>query len=478
MSSSDKQKSTIKGSEKFSLPSKDRIYLCIDLKSFYASVECVERGLDPLTARLLVADDSRSDATICLAVSPALKALGVPGRPRLFEAKQKIREAEIRTGRKIDYITAVPQMAKYTSCTARIYGIYLKYIAPEDIHVYSVDEVFIDITDYLPLYRMTPHELAMTMVRDVLSTTGITATCGIGTNMYLAKVAMDIVAKRMEADADGVRIAELTPMSYRLLLWDHMPLTDFWQIGGGTSRTLSTQGIFTMGDIATMSLTNEELFYQLFGINAELLIDHAWGLEPCTMPRIKTFTPVRHSVQTGQVLPKPYDYEKAGLIIREMADELCVELVSKNLVTDSIVIHIGYDYSSCDNAFFQGAFYYDYLGRKTPKHTGGTIRLGTQTNSAMRIIPAAWTFYRQAVNRQYYIRRVSVTAQNVIHENDSYFQYDLFTDPALLEKEKRLQRAIASIRSRYGRNAVLRGLNLLDDARTRERNTQIGGHRA
>ncbi len=453
-----------------------RIYICIDLKSYYASVECALRGLDPLTTNLVVADEAHSDQTICLAVSPSLKALGVPSRPRLFQAKQAVAQAERKLGRKIDYIIAKPHMETYIRYSASIYSIYLKYIAPEDIHVYSIDEVFMDITDYIDLYGMTPHDLAMTIIRDVLRCTGITATVGIGTNMYLAKIAMDIVAKKMKPDPDGVRVAELTEESYCDILWSHQPLTDFWQIGPGTFRRLCRYGMYTMGDIAVMSQKNEDLFYDLFGVDAELLIDHAWGIEPCTMPMIKAFKPVRRSVCCGQVLPKPYPYHKARLVVKEMLDELAADLTAEKLVTGSITIHISYDPSNCTDPCFRGEFGYDYLGRKKPLSTHGTVRLGTDTNCASRIIRAVTAFWDAHANRSFTVRRIFLTANNVVRETEGYYQLDLFTDYRREEKERSLQSALLQIRGRYGSCAVFRGIDLLDDARTLERNGQIGGH--
>ena len=453
-----------------------RIYLCIDLKSYYASVECALRGLDPLTTNLLVADEAHSDQTICLAVSPSLKALGVPSRPRLFQAKEAIRRAQIRLGRKIDYIIAKPQMATYIRYAASIYSVYLRYIAPEDIHVYSIDEVFIDITDYIGLYRLTPHALAVTMIRDVLRSTGITATAGIGTNMYLAKVAMDIVAKKMKPDADGVRVAELTEESYCEILWDHEPLTDFWQIGPGTFRRLARCGMYTMGDIALMSRKNEALFYDLFGIDGELLIDHAWGIEPCTMAAVKSYVPQRRCLCCGQVLPKPYPFAKARIVFKEMLDELAGDLAAQSAVTDSITVHISYDHTSCADPWFRGEFSYDYLGRKRPASTHGTVRLGTDTNASSRITRAATAFWDARVNASYTVRRMFLTANNVVGEAEGYYQLDLFTDYRREEKEKRLQAALLHIRARFGPCAVFRGIDLMEDARTLERNGQIGGH--
>ena len=457
-------------------PYTPRTCICIDLKSFYASVECVERGLDPLTTNLLVADESRSDNTICLAVSPSLKAVGVPGRPRLFEARQRIREAEMRTRRKIPYIVAPPRMALYIDYSARIYAIYLRYVAPEDIHVYSIDEVFIDATAYAELYRVSAHDLVRRILREVLSCTGITATAGIGTNLYLAKIAMDIVAKRKPADADGVRIAELNELSYRRLLWPHIPLTDFWQIGHGISRTLIRNGMLTMGDVAAMSLVNEEFLYTLFGIDAELLIDHAWGIEPCTMEEIKSYVPRDHSLNNGQVLPRAYNFEEALLVVKEMTDVLVLDLVRKNLATSGISLYVGYDHVVPPS--YSGPFHVDRYGRRVPQHARGTEALGSHTNSSFLIMEAAITIFRRIADPALCVRRLFVTALNTVPADNGCYQLDLFTDFDSLQKEKRLQEALLAIKSRYGRNAVLRGMNMEKAGTTRERNLQIGGHKA
>ncbi|MBQ8306451.1 MAG: DNA methylase [Blautia sp.] len=457
-------------------PDDSRTCICIDLKSFYASVECVERGLDPLTANLLVADESRSDNTICLAVSPSLKAIGVPARPRLFEARQRIREAEMRTRRKISYIVAPPRMALYIDYSARIYAVYLRYIAPEDIHVYSIDEVFIDATSYAELYRVSAHDLVRRMLRDVLSCTGITATAGIGTNLYLAKIAMDIVAKRKPADADGVRIAELDELSYRRILWPHIPLTDFWHIGRGISTTLIRNGMFTMGDVAAMSIANEEFLYTLFGIDAELLIDHAWGIETCTMEEIKSYVPRDHSLNNGQVLPRAYDCEEALLVVKEMTDVLVLDLVRKNLTTSGISLYIGYDHVT--DPSYKGLFHVDYYGRRVPQHARGTEALGSHTNSSFLIMEAAITLFHRIIDPSLKVRRLFVTALNTVPADTGCYQLDLFTDFDSLQKEKRLQEALLAIKSRYGRNAVLRGMNMEEAGTTRERNLQIGGHKA
>ncbi len=513
-----------------------RIYLAIDLKSFYASVECAERHLDPLTTNLVVADSSRTEKTICLAVSPSLKAYGIPGRPRLFEVIQKIRDANrerlslaVRQRRlpringqyvfssssidadalsrdpslEIAYITAQPRMQLYMDYSTRIYNIYLKYISAGDIHVYSIDEVFMDVTDYLSLYQMTARELAMAVVRDILCTTGITATCGIGTNLYLCKVAMDIVAKHVPPDKDGVRIAELDEYTYRRLLWSHTPLTDFWRVGRGYAKKLQAAGLYTMGDIARCSLGkandyyNEELLYKLFGVNAELLIDHAWGWEPTTIALIKSYRPESSSLSSGQVLHCPYTYEKAGLIVREMADLLVLDLVNKGLVTDQIVLTVGYDKASLEDGrgkHYHGSVTTDHYGRKVPGYAHGSINLGKYSSSTRLILNKATELYDQIVNPELLVRRVNITANHVIREEDippgsGYEQMDLFTDYAgleterqkekeTLEREKKLQQTMLDIRKRFGKNAVLRGMNLQEGATTIERNRQIGGHKA
>ncbi|MBQ6230852.1 MAG: DNA methylase [Eubacterium sp.] len=455
-----------------------RSYVCIDLKSFYASVECRNRGLDPLKARLVVADESRTDKTICLAVSPALKAYGIGGRARLYEVKQRLREVERTTGEHVDFIIAPPQMAHYMQVSSDIYDVYLSYIAPEDMHVYSIDEVFMDVTDYLPLYGLTAHELTIKMIREVLRKTGITATAGIGTNMYLAKVAMDVVAKHSEADADGVRIAELDEMSYRLNMWNYTPITDIWRIGRGTAKRLAENGMFTMGDVARMSLINENKLYNIFGIDAELLIDHAWGIEPTTMYNIKHYKAGVRSVSSGQVLSTPYTAEKARIIVFEMLDALVMDLVDKGLVTDAIGIDIGYDRESVDNGIYTGEIHTDYYGRSVPKHGHGMTRLGTHTSSGKKIIDAAMELYDKIIDKKLTVRRLNITANNVLPEEEGAYQYDLFTSADELKEERSLQEAMLSIKKRFGNNAVLRGTSLVEGATARERNGQIGGHKA
>ncbi len=505
----------------------NKTYIAIDLKSFYASVECVERGLDPLTTNLVVADSSRTEKTICLAVSPSLKAYGIPGRARLFEVVQKIKEVNSRRQSKapgrvlsdssyddielknnpdlaVSYITAPPRMAYYMEYSTRIYNIYLKYIAPEDIHVYSIDEVFIDVTGYLNTYKLSARELAMKMIQDVLTTTGITATAGIGTNMYLAKIAMDIVAKHVEPDKDGVRIAELDEMSYRRLLWNHRPLTDFWRVGRGYSKKLEQHGLFTMGDIARCSMGrkndyyNEDLLYKLFGINAELLIDHAWGWEPCTMADIKAYKPSSNSVGSGQVLQCPYDFDKARLIVREMTDLLVLDLVDKGLVTDQIVLTVGYDIENLNSPekrrAYKGEVTTDFYGRKIPKHAHGTANLGQHTSSTKLITKAVMELYNRIVNPDMLIRRINMAANHVVDENTvaqkaAFEQLDLFTDYDALQRqreaeekarknEKNMQQAIIDIKKKFGKNAIMKGMNLEEGATTIERNNQIGGHKA
>lgn len=456
-------------------------YICIDLKSFYASVECVDRGLDPLKARLLVADASRTEKTICLAVSPALKAYGIPGRGRLFEVKQRIREIKAATGQEIDFIVAPPRMARYMEVSTRIYGIYLKYIAPEDMHVYSVDEVFIDCSRYLKLYGMTPRELTRRMLKDVLTQTGITATAGIGTNLYLAKIAMDIVAKKAPADRDGVRMAELDEGQYRELLWSHQPLTDFWQIGSGTVKRLAGKGLYTMGDIARCSLGrredfyNEELLFRLFGVNAELLIDHAWGIEPCTMEDIKSYRPTSHSNGIGQVLSRPYTWEETRIIVQEMLEQLVFQLVNDGLATDAIVLHVGYDR---ENVSYQGECVTDHYGRRIPRSAHGTANLGGYTALGSRILPAVMTLFREIVDPKLTVRRVNVAAIRVLEEKNVPEQLDLFQDSTGAAREKQLQWAVLGLRKRYGNNAILKGMDFLQGATTMQRNEQIGGHKA
>lgn len=500
-----------------------RTYIAIDLKSYYASAECVSRGLDPLTTNLVVADMSRTEKTICLAVSPSLKAYGIPGRPRLFEVVQKVKQVNAQRKRNapdkeltgesyldkelrdnpalaVSYIVATPRMAYYVELSTRIYKVYLKYVAPEDIHVYSIDEVFIDATAYLHTTGLSAHEFAMRMIRDVLATTGITATAGIGTNMYLCKIAMDIVAKKMPPDQDGVRIAELDEMSYRRQLWTHRPLTDFWRVGRGYAKKLEVCGLFTMGDIARCSLDNEDILYNLFGVNAELLIDHAWGWEPCTIAEIKAYKPASNSISSGQVLQNPYTYEKARLVVREMADQLSLDLVEKGLVTDQLVLTIGYDIESLTNPEiakkYAGEVTTDRYGRKVPKHAHGTHNLKQPTSSTMLIVAAVMELYRRIVDRDLLVRRITLAACRVMDESsanndndDVPEQLDLFTDYAAreqerreteikLKKERKIQEALLGIKKKYGKNAILKGMNLEDGATAAQRNEQIGGHKA
>ena len=498
-----------------------RTFIAIDLKSFYASVECRERGLDPLDTNLVVADESRTDKTICLAVTPSLKSYGIGGRCRLFELKQRVREAN--AGRRhdapghklegkshffselqrdpslaVDFLIAPPRMAHYMEYSTRIYKVYMKYVAPEDIIVYSIDEVFMDVTRYLKTYGLSPHELAMKIILDVLATTGITATAGIGTNLYLCKVAMDIVAKHIPADENGVRIAELDERSYREKLWAHTPLTDFWRVGRGYAKKLEENGMFTMGDVARRSLTDEDALFKLFGKNAELLIDHAWGYEPCTVEAVKAYKPSTNSLGSGQVLHEPYTAEKARIVLREMADALSMDLFAKKLVTDQIVVTIGYDIENIRDAKrraqYKGEVVRDGYGRQIPKHSHGTINLARHTSSTKRIMDAASELYDRVVNRELLIRRLNVTACRVIPESeapreDAPEQLDLFTDyaaleaerereNAALEREKRKQAALLKIKQKYGKNAVLRGMNYEDGATMLDRNGQIGGHKA
>ena len=464
----------------------DRVYICIDLKSYYASVECVYRGLDPLKANLLVADESRSDQTICLAVSPSLKAKGVPSRPRLFEAKQAILQYEIINHTKIDYIIAVPRMAEYERISALIYEIYLRYVAPDDIHVYSIDECFIDCTAYLHAYRKEAEAtgtnaarvMAMTMIRDVLKTTGITATVGIGTNMYLAKVAMDIVAKKAPADEDGVRIAELNEDSYKFLLWDHRPLTDFWQIGPGKSRRLNAAAMFTMGDIAERSLWDEEFFYKTFGIDGEIVIDHAWGIEPVTMADIKNYHTESHSLSNGQVLPRPYKYMEARLAFQEMIEVLCSAMFSKSLAAKVCSWWVSYDYKSLELLpHYDGPLSIDYYGRIHPRHNNGTVKLPIYTNSIELISPPMLEQFDRKTDHRLLYRRLGVCAEDVKADSGA-FQTNLFVDYDALERDRRIQSAMLQVRQKYGANALFKGMNLLDGAMTLERNTQIGGHKA
>lgn len=478
---------------------KDPTYIAIDLKSFYASVECVARGLDALKTNLVVADPTRTDKTICLAVSPSLKSYGIPGRARLFEVVQQVRKINAARGRKarltgsstdnaevlsnpslkLDYIVAPPRMAHYMEVSAKVYEVYLKYVSSEDVHVYSIDEVFIDATDYLRLYGITAHELAMRMIRDVLSTTGITATAGIGPNLYLAKVAMDIEAKHSPADKDGVRIAELSEMSYREKYWTHRPLTDFWRVGYGIAARLEANGLYTMGDVARCSLKNEEVLYRLFGVNAELLIDHAWGWEPCTMEAIKKYRPSANSLSSGQVLQSPYSFEKGKVIVREMTDLLVLDLVEKRLVTDQMVLHIGYDMESLSQAKgYHGDVEKDWYGRKVPKPAHGSVNLGRQTSSTTLIADAVMDLYDRIVDRRLLIRRVYVVANHVVDESRvEGVQLNLFEEPVDTSRERSRQEAILAIRRKFGKNAILTGIDFEEGATTRERNNQIGGHR-
>lgn len=501
----------------------ERYYLCVDLKSFYASVECIQRGLDPLATLLAVADESRTEKTICLAVSPALKAYGVSGRARLFEANEQVRRANaarlrnIPTHRfsgsstdarelakdptlEIDFIAARPQMGKYMEVSSHIYNVYLRYIAPEDIHAYSIDEVFIDLTAYLKTYTATPEQLAQKLVRAVLEETGITATAGIGTNLYLAKVAMDIVAKKMPPDESGCRIAQLDEMSYRRQLWAHEPITDFWRVGKGYARKLEKYGLRTMGDVALCSVGkatdrhNEELLYKLFGVNAELLIDHAWGYEPCTLEHIKAYKPTTNSISTGQVLSCPYSTAQARLIVGEMVDDLVLNLVEKRLKTDQIVLTIGYDRESltAPGIRYDGPVVKDPYGRNIPKHSTGTVNLGGHCSSTRRIMEKVLTLYDQIVGAELLVRRLTVAANHVLPEDQipepQPEQLDLFSDmeekqqaqqkqTCAEEKERRQQEAVVEIKRRFGKNAILKGMNYQQGATARQRNEQVGGHR-
>ena len=481
-------------------------YIAIDLKSFYASVECVERGLNPLDTCLVVADESRTEKTICLAVSPALKAFGIPGRPRLFEVVQKIREVNRARGSAgksssgaelaanpslaVDYIVAPPRMKHYIDFSTRIYSVYLRHIAPEDIHVYSIDEVFIDATAYLKTYKISAHELAMRMIREVLAETGITATAGIGSNMYLCKIAMDIVAKKMPADKDGVRIAELDEASYRRKLWSHQPLTDFWRIGRGIARRLEANGMFSMGDIARRSLTNQKWFYREFGVNAELLIDHAWGIEPVTMDLVKAYRPETRSMSSGQVLQRPYKWDEARNVVREMADSAALDLVEKDLVSNQLTLTIGYDR---ENSGYSGRTHIDRYGRQVPYHSHGTANF-TYTSSSRIIIEKVTELFDRIANPKLTVRRLTISINNIIPEDKmptqpQIIQYDLFTDyeelerqqkakREELEKERRRQKAVIQLRKKFGKNAILKGLNFTDGATQKDRNQQIGGHKA
>ena len=494
----------------------DKIYVAIDLKSFYASVECNERGLDPLTTHLVVADNSRTEKTICLAVSPSLKAYGIPGRARLYEVVQKVKE--INNQRKVDnpshrftcssyddvalkknkdlelsYIIAPPRMAYYMEYSNKIYQIYLKWFSKEDIYVYSIDEVFIDVTNYLSTYKMTPRELVTQIIHNVVEETGITATAGIGTNLYLAKVAMDVMAKHISPDKNGARIAGLDEMAYRKYLWSHKPITDFWRVGKGIAAKLQKHGMFTMGDVARASVHDEEILYKLFGINAELLIDHSWGYEPCTIDSIKSYKPVTNSISSGQVLSMPYDYEKTKLIVKEMTELLTLDLVQKKLVTSKLVLTIGYDVDNLKDKRISKQYYgditLDFYGRKVPKHAHGTVNIDHKTASTKIITEAVMDLYDEIINPNLLVRRVYITAENVVNEDDyknikSYEQMDLFVDYEEIDKkrkkeemEKSLQKAVINIKNKYGKNAILKGMNFIDGGTTIERNGQIGGHK-
>lgn len=458
----------------------EKTYIAIDLKSFYASVECRERNLDPLTTKLVVADKSRSSKTICLAVSPAMKVYGLSGRSRLFEVEAKAREIKRTTGKDLDYITAPPRMSLYIQYSTRIYNIYLKYFAPEDIHVYSIDEVFIDVTSYLSLYNVDAHELATRVIHDVLSETGITATAGIAPNLYLCKIAMDVVAKHIPADKDGVRIAMLDVASYRRLLWNHQPITDFWRIGKGIARRLEKFFIRTMGDSARTSLRNPRLLYNEFGIDAEILIDHAWGIEPVGMKEIKNYKSDAKSLGSGQVLHEPYSYEKAKIIVREMAELLALDLFRKNLVTSSITLQVGYDVETLNLKDFGDEVVRDYYGREVPKPAHGSWSLGMETNSSKLIVDGFVSLFERITNKNWLIRRMNITANNTIPKE--LRQPGLFDDVQETEiglnqkKEDNLQKARLEIIRKFGKNAILKGVNLEEGATTRDRNMQIGGH--
>ena len=492
----------------------EKVYCCIDLKSFYASVECVERGLDPLKTNLVVADKSRTEKTICLAVSPALKQYGIGGRARLFEVLSKVKEInKVRrkdngykkfTGKSVnddilkkdktkelDLIIAPPRMAHYIDYSAKIYNIYLKYIAKEDIFVYSIDEVFMDITNYLKYYKLSPKDLITKIIKDVYDTTGITATGGIGTNLFLAKVAMDVVAKHTEANKFGVRIAELNEMSYRKMIWNHLPITDIWRVGKGISKRLEEYGMYTMGDVARCSINNEDLLYKLFGVNAELLIDHAWGYEPCTIESIKNYKPLAKSISSGQVLQSPYDYNKTKLIVREMTDLLALDLVSKKLVTEQLVLTIGYDIDNITDDY-NGEITIDHYGRAIPKSAHGTINLDYKTSSSKIIIEAMIKLFERIINPKLLVRRVNMCATKLASEEDEkckvrYRQLDLFSNleekdnkldynREALKEENNLQNVMLKIKEKYGKNAILKGMDLEDGATTMDRNRQIGGH--
>ena len=500
-----------------------KVYAAIDLKSFYASVECKERGLDPITTNLVVADRERTEKTICLAVSPALKAYGIKGRARLFEVDEKVREinyerklkapnkkleglsineTELKNNPnlKLDFIAAVPRMALYMKYSTDIYNVYLKYLSPEDIYVYSIDEIFCDLTRYLKTYKKTARQLVTQMIQDVYNTTGITATAGIGTNLYLCKVAMDIVAKHVEPNENGVRIAGLDEMSYRKILWDHRPITDFWRVGKGYATRLEKHGIYTMGDIARTSVKNEELLYKLLGINAELLIDHAWGWEPCTIESIKAYKPKTNSISSGQVLHCPYTYENAQLIVKEMTELLTLDLVEKGLVTNQMVLTVGYDIDNLINSSisknYKGEITTDRYGRKIPKHAHGTVNIDHKTSSTKIIMEAVMNLYEKIMNKNLLVRRINITANNIVSEKENennnkkkYEQLNLFINYEEEDKkraenkkheesEKNIQKAMLDIKKKYGKNAIIKGMNLQKEGTTIARNNQVGGHRA
>ena len=456
-----------------------RTYAAIDLKSFFASVECILRGLDPLKAKLVVADESRTEKTICLAVTPALKAYGIPGRARLFEVNQKVREVQRRTGEKIEFTIAKPQMAKYVEYSTKVYNVYLKYVSAEDIHAYSIDECFLDLTRYLKLYKKTARELVKTIIQDVFTTTGITATGGIGTNLYLCKIAMDVMAKHVEADDDGVRIAELDEMSYRKQLWSHRPITSFWQVGRGIAERLENcrlnagRGIYTMGDIARVSVKNPEALYKLFG---EILIDHAWGYEPCTIADIKKSKPRNRSTGEGQVLQDPYPFDKARLVVREMVDTVSMTLIAHDLVTNAMVLTVGYDRENVDKGIYRGETVMDVYGRMLPKPAHGTANIGYYTSSQSVMADAVMKLFDRIVDPKLTVRRLNLVAADIV--DASHEQYDLFTDVKKQEREKKRLKAELLIKKRFGKNAIVKGMDLQEGATTIERNGQIGGHRA
>ncbi len=478
----------------------DKQYLAIDLKSFYATAECVSRGLDPLTTHLVVADESRTEKTICLAVSPSLKALGLGGRCRLFEASQAVKKAnERRRGAapghvfagtscdaeeleadpslEISYIVAPPRMSYYLDLSGQIYGIYLRHVAPEDIFSYSIDEVFIDVTGYLTASGMTAKEFASGLVQEVQAETGVTATCGIGTNLYLAKIAMDILGKHVDADEHGVRIASLDEYEYRARLWDHRPLTDFWRIGKSTAKKLEEKNMWTMGDVAELSVRDQTWFYQTFGIDAEILIDHAWGVEPCTVADVKAFQPENNSICDGQVLPEPYPYDKARLIVREMADSIMYQLVEKGMTTDLLTMDLSYDRENCDKGTYKGKTKTDGYGRTVPVPAHGSQRLTEPTNLGSQITRAAVSLFDKIADRSLTLRKITITAGDVVPDT-GFEQLSLFTDTQQQENEKAVQESMVEIRKKYGKNAVLKGSDLLEGSTAKTRNDSIGGHKA